>query len=149
MFYLWKVNLSLENFFVFYWFVTCLLAFISKSVLGTYGGFCGSGSHIVQSTFWIHRTRFMKNLIYWKHRPSNTAVIGQTVEVMCLGSRIQVIWPPTLGCTMCRTIWPGNRMYVFPIIRIYPSDLWLKININGQSLSYKDNIMPRDYKMLF
>ncbi len=27
--------------------MTCLLACISKSVLATYGGFCGSGSHIV------------------------------------------------------------------------------------------------------
>ncbi len=39
---------------VFYCFVTCLLACISKSVLWTYGRFCGSGSHIYSSLRKVH-----------------------------------------------------------------------------------------------
>ncbi len=42
-----KINISLENVSLFYWFVTCLLICISKSVLATYSRFCGSGSHIL------------------------------------------------------------------------------------------------------
>ena len=45
-FHPWKINISLENPFVFYLFVTNLLACISKSVLATYGGFVGGG-HIL------------------------------------------------------------------------------------------------------
>ncbi len=42
-----KWTFSLENSFVFFWFVTCLLVCISKNVLATYSRFCGAGSHIV------------------------------------------------------------------------------------------------------
>ncbi len=41
-----KVNISLENSFVFYWLLICLLAYISKSILAIYGGFWWSGSHL-------------------------------------------------------------------------------------------------------
>ncbi len=41
-----KINISLENFFVFYWFWTCLKAYISLRVLATLSGFRGSRSHI-------------------------------------------------------------------------------------------------------
>ncbi len=69
-FHPWKINLTVKNSFVFYWFMTCLLACISKSVLATYGGFCGSGSHlflkmgiILCMRAFISETR----IIQWEH----------------------------------------------------------------------------------
>ena len=68
----WKINFTVKNSFVFYWLMRCLLACILKSVLATYGWFCGSGSQIVTS---------LLKLKNW------TLIICFAVQIQCRFSR--------------------------------------------------------------
>ncbi len=57
--------------FVFYWFVTCFLACIWKSVLMTYNRFTGSGSHLNVSSISGYSRKNLYIPTLWKHNIVN------------------------------------------------------------------------------
>ena len=75
----------------FNWFVTCLLACNSKSVLATYGWFCGSGSHFQSYTVrkiiagcWLnHLDQFVLSTIFWKGFEPQFFFSSQWIFMMC------------------------------------------------------------------